>query len=56
MILVTKEKREPDNDRMHDLLRNGLGSVIFAVLATDSPRLWRDTGDAILVLMTVLRK
>ena len=39
---------------MHDLLRNGLGSVIFAVLATDTPRVWRDTGDAILVLMAEL--
>ena len=39
---------------MHDLLRNGLGSVIFAVLAADTPRVWRDTGDAILVLMTEL--
>ena len=39
---------------MHDLLRNGLGSVIFAVLATDTPKVWRDTGDAILVLMAEL--
>ena len=39
---------------MHDLLRNGLGSAIFAVLATDTPRVWRDTGDAILVLMAEL--
>ena len=31
-MLVTKEKRERDNNRMRDLLRSRLGSVIFAVI------------------------
>ena len=57
VILLTKEKRETDDNRMRDLLRTSFGSVIFAVdPATDSQRVWRDTSDAILVLMTVLGK